>query len=184
MIHYIYKTTNLINGKFYIGKRSTSLYDNWYDDPYIGSGKLLKAAIKKYGKQSFIKNIFCYADNRKDNANNEVLFVADQWKLKECYNLRPGGEGGSVKGVLTYTHTEEAKQKISKTKTGKHHSEKTKRIHSKPVLQYSKDGKFIAEYYGLGEAYRQTGVRQTCISSACIGKRQKTAGGFVWRYKE
>ena len=169
MIYYTYKTTNLINGKFYIGKRTSSQYDNWYADPYLGSGTLLLAAIKKYGKHNFVKNIFCYAESNKENCENETLFVADLWKTDDCYNLRPGGEGGSLKGRLGCVHTKQSKQKISKGI-------------SKAVLQYSKQGEFIAEYSSGKEASIQTGVSASGISSACIG-RLKSSGGFVWCHK-
>ena len=57
MYHTIYVTTNKINGKKYIGKHQTSdLNDN-----YLGSGILLKQAIKKYGKKKFReRNIICF----------------------------------------------------------------------------------------------------------------------------
>lgn len=42
MIGYIYKTTNILNNKIYIGKHSS----NTYDPTYFGSGKILKQAIK------------------------------------------------------------------------------------------------------------------------------------------
>jgi hypothetical protein len=52
MKHYIYKTTNLINGKIYIGKRS---HENPEKDRYLGSGRVLIQAIKKYGRENFKK---------------------------------------------------------------------------------------------------------------------------------
>lgn len=52
----------------------------------------------------------------------------------------------------------------------------------KDVLQYSKDGKFIAEYHSVYEAGDATGIYRTNISSCCIG-RLKTAGKFVWKFK-
>ena len=57
----VYKTVNLVNGKYYIGVHKT---DNPYDD-YIGSGKLIKRAIKKYGKDSFHKEIIAMILIRK-----------------------------------------------------------------------------------------------------------------------
>lgn len=54
---------------------------------------------------------------------------------------------------------------------------------AKQVLQYSLDGKFIKEYYSAMEAARQNNCRQGGISECCNGK-QKTAYGYVWKYKE
>ena len=45
MYGYIYKTTNLINGKIYIGQHKSEEYDS----SYYGSGKLIRRAIEKYG---------------------------------------------------------------------------------------------------------------------------------------
>ena len=59
---------------------------------------------------------------------------------------------------------------------------KTKRISNNIVQQYTKDGKLIAEYNTAKEAWRQTGISDTTIGLVCKGKG-KTAGGFVWRYK-
>ena len=52
MAHEVYKTTNKVNGRFYIGVHSTSSKLN-----YIGSGKLLGLAVKKYGKSNFKKEV-------------------------------------------------------------------------------------------------------------------------------
>lgn len=53
----------------------------------------------------------------------------------------------------------------------------------RPVCQYSLDGKLIAEYDGIADASRETGVRQNNISMCCAHTRHK-AGGFRWEYKE
>lgn len=53
----------------------------------------------------------------------------------------------------------------------------------KRVRQYSTNGKFIKEYESACEAARQTEAHQGSISNVCIG-RQKTAGGFIWRYAD
>ena len=93
-------------------------------------------------------------------------------------------------------HTEETKKKLSELNTGEnnpwygmHHTEETKkRIREnnpskKPVLQFSKDGEFIAEYTSAHEAERQTGCNQGNICRCCRGKLKST-GGFIWKYKE
>lgn len=52
-----------------------------------------------------------------------------------------------------------------------------------PILQFSKDGTFIKEWQSALEAQRQLGIGHPHICSCCQGKR-KTAGGFIWRYKD
>lgn len=90
MIKYytVYKVTNIINGKFYIGKHIT---ENPYDD-YMGSGKLIKKAIKKYGEKNFLKEVLKIYDNEHDmNVAEEILIDLTN---PSAYNLQPGGKGG------------------------------------------------------------------------------------------
>lgn len=88
MYYTIYKTTNLINGKYYIGKHQTRNLD----DGYVGSGKRLKYAIKKYGIENFVTDIlFIYDEEWKMNLAEKILVVPD---VETNYNLCPGGQGG------------------------------------------------------------------------------------------
>lgn len=74
----------------------------------------------------------------------------------------------------------------------KHYNEKAERMHkasikrcSKPVLQYTIDGEFVAEYPSAREAERKTEINNTNIIDCCNGKRyHKTAGGYKWKYKK
>ena len=52
---------------------------------------------------------------------------------------------------------------------------------SKPIIQYSKDGSFIKEYPSINDAIRETGI---CSIMDNLRNRQRTAGGYVWKYKE
>ena len=54
---------------------------------------------------------------------------------------------------------------------------------SKPVLQFTKDGELVTEYFGAREAAKQTEICPSSIIECCNGKR-KSAGGFVWKYKD
>ena len=58
--HFIYKTTNLLNGKYYIGMHSTFNLE----DGYMGSGKRLKRSLNKYGKENHKVEILEFVDNR------------------------------------------------------------------------------------------------------------------------
>ena len=87
-MHYIiYKTINLINGKYYIGKHKTKNLN----DGYLGSGKLLKRAIRKYGKRNFVKEILleCSSEEEMNQKEKELVILSG-----ETYNLCEGGFGG------------------------------------------------------------------------------------------
>jgi len=89
--HFIYKTTNLLSGKYYIGMHST---DN-LEDGYMGSGKRLRYSINKYGKENHIREILEYCDNREELAKRESEIVnLNEIAKEECINLKVGGEGG------------------------------------------------------------------------------------------
>ena len=53
---------------------------------------------------------------------------------------------------------------------------------SKPVAQFSLDGRLLNTYKSACEAARQTGINRQSISECCLGKRYKTTGGFIWKY--
>ena len=87
----IYKITNLLNGKIYIGKHET----RDLDDGYMGSGNLIKKAISKYGLSNFQKEILYYCSSREEMNNYEASIVTEEFcKRKDTYNINVGGSGG------------------------------------------------------------------------------------------
>jgi hypothetical protein len=110
MKYTIYKTTNLINNKFYIGKHQTENVN----DSYYGSGKALKCAISKYGKENFKKEILFIFDNEEDMNKKEIELITEEFvKRNDTYNVGVGGEGGShFKGKK---HSEETIKKIKES---------------------------------------------------------------------
>lgn len=67
----------------------------------------------------------------------------------------------------------------------KKHSDLHSKDKSKPILQYTLDDKFVAEYESAFDASRQTGICRASISKCCLNKQyNKSAGGFVWKFKE
>ena len=95
-IHYlVYKITNLVNGKYYIGQHQTK---NPYDD-YMGSGLMLENAKAKYGIDNFVKTILFDFDNKIEMNQKELELMPEiscNCYNPMCYNLSPGGYGGDL----------------------------------------------------------------------------------------
>lgn len=88
MFHTVYKTTNLTNGKYYIGVHSTVDAN----DSYLGSGPVLKQAIAKYGPECFNKEILEYCGTREEALTIEAALVTEALTLDtQCYNITIGG---------------------------------------------------------------------------------------------
>ena len=119
----IYRITNLINGKTYIGQHKYKELNDYY----MGSGQLLKRAKKKYGIKNFKKEILVFNISKKEHADLlEKTFIASEREkvgAKNCYNISDGGGGNTSSSPCS----EEHKRKISEAHKGKHHSEETKR---------------------------------------------------------
>lgn len=86
----IYKTTNIVNDKIYIGIHYTSKLN----DSYIGSGKLLKQEIKIIGREKFKKEIlFIFYDKQTALLKEEELVTKEFCKREDTYNQIKGGGG-------------------------------------------------------------------------------------------
>lgn len=132
MFYTIYKTTNLINGKIYIGKHKTQNLD----DNYLGSGKAFRRAVNKYGVDNFTKEYLFIFDNEEDMNNKELELVSEEFIKEDTnYNLRIGGDGG-----WEYANTKYPKSAFY----GKTHKAKAKKILSAIMIEKYKTD---AEYY-------------------------------------
>jgi len=85
----VYKTTNLINKRFYIGRDSRNLPN------YYGSSVSLKNDIKKYGKENFKKEIIEYCKSEKELNEREIYWIKKTKAQKLGYNIATGGTGFS-----------------------------------------------------------------------------------------
>lgn len=91
MYNYIYQITNLINNKIYVGVHKTIDIN----DSYMGSGKIIKSAIEKYGIKNFKKEILETFDTYEAALNREKEIVNDDFLARDdVYNIRRGGLGG------------------------------------------------------------------------------------------
>lgn len=99
--YYIYKITNNINGKTYIGKhkyledRYPDDYESLLADGYMGSGVVLKQAFQLYGKENFTKDILVSRLENNDIANEAERYFISCFKEqgRAEYNITNGGDG-------------------------------------------------------------------------------------------
>lgn len=138
----IYKITNLINNKIYIGKKEFT--NEKIFNTYYGSGILIKQAIKKYGLENFQKDILCYATSRTELNQKEIEYIALYDTIRpNGYNISKGGDGGDVnygksivekliinkkrsKKLKNQIVSQETRLKLSKAHLGKKLSDETK----------------------------------------------------------
>ena len=147
----VYKTTNLINGKIYVGQ------DTKNNPKYLGSGKLLKKSIAKYGKENFRKEILesCVDKNLLDEREKYWILTLNSRDPKIGYNIANGGEGASG-----FKHSAETKEKISKLHKGK----KLSKEHIEKIREYGKrrpKSKEFLEQQGCINKYWPKGTKHT-----------------------
>jgi len=147
----IYKITNKLNGRYYIGQHKTTNIN----DRYMGSGKLITQAIKKYKVENFTKEIMFVFDNFEEMNTMEEMLVTEEFVKKEnTYNLQPGGKNALV--------TEEQKRMISETLKGRKLSEE----HKQNIAKHQ--GVYVRTQKHLDELSKRSAGRK--LTSSCKNK--------------
>lgn len=126
MYGYIYLTTNLINGKKYIGKHRSEIFD----EGYKGSGILIQRALNKYGFDNFECKILCECCDDKELNEQEKYYISlfNAVEDENFYNIAPGGQGGDLNSGRVFS--EEHNRKISIANTGKVRSDERRKEQS------------------------------------------------------
>ena len=172
---FIYITTNMINGKKYIGQSTFNKNKKW--KVYLGSGIILSRAIKKYGKCNFGKEIVAIAYSKEELNSLEIEIIKSHGALEslDYYNLSSGGESGNA--GTNHIFSEEHKQKISKSNMGRTRSDETKqkmskyleKIHMKNIkITDQKQILEIRSKYKTGEYSQKELAKEYCVSPNTI----------------
>jgi len=204
----IYLTTNLLNGKIYVGQTTRK------NPNYLGSGTNIVVAINEYGPKHFKREILCECDSYEELNKKEKFWIDTLMALVKYgnYNLTSGGVSG-------FEVSDETKHKMSDKKKGRKHTEETKKKmkkshkrenlsletrqkiseskkrenlsletrkknsenNSKPVNQYDLEGNFIREYKSIKVAGEMNNIFPQNISYCCKGNC-KFRGGYIWKY--
>ena len=206
-MYYIYLIVNKVNGKTYVGQRKSS--KEWHEDKYMGSGKLLGLAKKKYGTKNFEKFLIQYCYSKEEVNKAERFWIAEyRNRGKAEYNISDGGQGGALcKGKTPWNkgkhHSEETKRKISEAarnmseetrrklseakkgkptwNKGKCHSEETKRKISDAMKHHSVSDEAKRKIAEARKGKTPWNKGKKGISTSCKGKHWKLVDGKrVW----
>lgn len=177
MFYTIYKITNNFNGKCYIGKHQTK----HLDDGYMGSGKLITRAIKKYGRENFTKEILHIFDNEEEmNLKEKELVVVSE----DSYNLCDGGKGGfsyinvnNLGGTLGWKHTEKSLNNLKKSRAKQTFTEETRKKLSISTKKrfHNKKGTFWGKKHS-SESKQKIGSANSLHQS----KENNSQYGTIW----
>lgn len=182
----VYKITNKITGKIYIGITNqgsgTRYRHHWYE-ARIGDPCPIHKSMAKYGEENFTLEIIDFAETYEELKEKEKFYINKFNSMDRSigYNLTEGGDGTFGKmhsdetkekirqKALGRKASEETKKKMSMTRMGKcsdkqkEHLSKIAKIRAKKVYQYDKNLNFIAEYDSIREASEKTGINRDTI---------------------
>lgn len=139
-VYYLYKITNTINGKIYIGQ-SVNPRSRWYGHKKEAEREVprmvIARAIKKYGSSGFLFELIACCRNQDDTNEIETDLVRqyDSTNSEKGYNVSPGGMNAPKteewkrkvsEKLMGHPVSQETRDKVSKGNTGKVRSEETK----------------------------------------------------------
>ncbi len=178
--HFIYKTTNLLSGKYYIGMHST---DN-LEDGYMGSGKRLRYSINKYGKESHKREILEFLDSREELKKKEREIVSlNEIAKKECMNIMLGGQGGFVSEEVQKKRSIAANKALNeKMKTDKEFYDIFRKKISKGVKETYKNGREGKNYFSWkGKSHSEETKKKISESNKGMGIGEENSQyGTCW----
>lgn len=183
----IYKITNKIDGKSYIGKTIGDVEKRFkrHCRPSSKCPKI-RNAIQKYGKESFIVETIDTAKNESDLNKKEIYWIKHHNTYEEGYNLSFGGDGGTISQQsiekirqcrLGSRTSESVKKKMSEMRKGHKNS------NSKKVSVTGPCG-FYMEYGCLIYASGDLDVKYSTARAVAQGHNKKTRNGLIFKYLE
>lgn len=159
---FVYKITNNINGKSYIGQTKRSPHIRWKEHKTRNNSVCpkLKRAFEKYGTENFSFEILCEVNTLEELNKKEVELISKYNTIDNGYNIDMGGKNKK--------RPKEVVEKILKA------------VKRKIVYQYDLKGNFIAKYKSITEAANKNNIHMTSIIH-CMKERKMIAGNFQWK---
>lgn len=210
---YIYKITNLINNKIYIGKTNYSIETRWnqhicaaYSQNNINYNNILHKAIRKYGKENFQIEKIDEIDNDKELSILEQYYIQ---KYNSCilqennngYNMTYGGEGNCIvnkedifylwdegKGSIEIHnilnyHTDTIKKYLETYQNYNKEIDISRNKGGKIVYQFDYNGNLIQEFPSILSAAKELEVDRNVILRCCK-KEKNSCKGYYWSFNK
>lgn len=156
----LYRTTNNVNGKIYVGVHKVA--DTWDSRKYLGSGNAIKTAIKKYGRDNFTRTTLAEFNSAEEAFKAEYAMVTDEFVNRpDTYNISLGGLGG-VKG------TPEMIARASNSRRGKVCSEE-----HRAKISAALKGKTFSDEHKAKLSIARTGMKMTEATKEKLRARLK-----------
>lgn len=193
MNYYVYEIINNVNSKKYIGKRSCKY--NIEDDKYMGSGVIIRKAIKKYGLDNFTKKIIKIFSTEEEAFKYEKQLIEELNVINDSnyYNIKDGGLGNSRNDAIKLNKNLSPEKRIIKSKklsisnSGSNNAMYGKigknNPTSKEIVMFSLDGNLIKIFNSIRETNDYFNLKSSnSISRVCI-KKYGTAYNHLWLFK-
>ncbi|MFM2010794.1 MAG: Acinetobacter phage Ac42 [Bacteroidota bacterium] len=174
----IYKITNLINGKIYVGQ------DKFNNPKYLGSGFKLRRAIKKYGSENFKKDILESCSSKEELNSKEKFWIKELNSTNPDigYNLVDGGQGGNLGEYANKKKSETLKKFLKENPTARK-GEKNPR-YDKTIYHFFNIETF-EEYVGTKfDLANKIGSLSCHINAVINGRRNRHKNWILYKNKE
>lgn len=200
-MNFIYKITNDINGKLYIGKTNRSIETRFQEHINFSKraykNRPLYDAMNKYGVNHFHIEQIDICETDEEASTKEIYWIAYYDTYRHGYNATLGGDGKQLLELNEEEIIEKYQELKSKRAVGRYFNvdEKTIRnilnkydvplIDNRKQIAMMKNNKILKIFNGRKEANIFLGISTRSIGiSKALSKMQKTAYGYEWKYLE
>ena len=168
----LYKITNLLNNKNYIGITNRNPYERFAEHKKPSSKSFIGKAIQANGIENFSFEILL--TNIKDNEISKI----EREYIQKYNSLLPNGYNADLGGIEYHKHSDYIKEIISEKGKGNKNSK-----YVADVLMYNKNGQLLKRFQTAREAARFLGNESKNVGiNYCLNNKQKTAYGYIWKY--
>lgn len=168
----LYKITNLLNNKCYIGVTNRNPEERFAEHKKPSSSSFIGKAIQSDGVENFSFEIIL------TNIEDDKISSLECEYIKKYNSLLPNGYNADLGGVDYHKHSDYIKNIISEKGKGNKNSK-----YVADVLMYDKQGNLLNRFQTAREAARYLGNESKNVGiNYCLNNKQKTAYGYIWKY--